>query len=107
MFSAHNDTLNNGVSRFEILKEKYPSLFDFCMRGGQFNNEGLWVPTNGLGMAFVIEWCNRHLSKKLKNGKVSLFYKGLDLSAYKDQIDKAFKQLSKIENTRKKWLKED
>ena len=58
-------------------------------------------------MAFVIEWCNRNLSKKLKNGKTSLFYKDIDLSAYKEQIDNAFEQLSKIESTRKKWLKEN
>ena len=107
LYGMTSDTLNNGRNRFEILKKNYPSLFDFCMRGGQFDNEGLWIPTNGLGMAFIIEWCNRTLSKELKNGRKSLYYKGLDLSAYKEQIDNAFEQLAKIENTRKKWLKED
>ena len=55
-------------------------------------------------MAFVIEWLNRNLSRKLKNGSVSKFMKGIDLSEYQGQIDNAFKELEKIENTRKKWL---
>lgn len=107
LFGAHLDTLNNGLSRFALLKRTQPQLFDYCMRGGKFDDEGLWIPDKGLGMAFVIEWCNRNLSKKLKNGTISLFYKGIDLSDYKDQIDNAFNELAKIENTRKKWLKDN
>lgn len=105
MFGAHLDTLKNGTSRFALLKQHYPQLFDYCMRGGKFDEQGLWIPDKGLGMAFVIEWCNRNLSKKLKSGKTSLFYKGIDLSDYKEQIDNAFVELEKIEDTRKKWLK--
>ena len=76
------------------------------MRGGKFNEQGLWVPDKGLGLAFVIEWLNRNLSKTLKSGEKSLYIKGLDLSDYKQQIDEAFKKLEEIEPTRKKWLKE-
>lgn len=104
MLGAHLDTLNNGISRFALLKRHYPQLFDFCMRGGKFDEQGLWIPDKGLGMAFVIEWCNRNLSKTLKDGTKSLFYKGIDLRDYKQQIDSAFEELEKIEKTRKKWL---
>lgn len=52
-------------------------------------------------MAFVIEWLNRNISKGKRK-----FIEGVDLTDYKDVIDKAFKELEKIEPTRKKWLKE-
>ena len=103
MFSAQSDTQNGGISRFEHLRLTQPQLFDYCMRGGKFDEQGLWVPDKGLGLAFVIEWLNRTLSKKLKNGETSLFIKGVDLSAYKQQIDNAFAELERLEPTRKKW----
>ena len=106
LFGSHLDTQNGGTNRFELLRQTDPQLFDYCMRGGKFDNEGLWKPHNGLGMAFVVEWLNRNLSKTLKSGKKSLFIKGIDLSNYQEQIDNAFEELAKIENTRKKWLKE-
>lgn len=104
MFGSHLDTQKGGISRFELLRRTQPQLFDYCMKGGKFDAEGLWIPHNGLGMAFVIEWLNRNLSKTLKDGSVSKFMKGIDLSNYKEQIDKAFEELEKIEDTRKKWL---
>lgn len=104
MFGSHLDTQKCGISRFELLRRTQPQLFDYCMKGGKFDAEGLWIPHNGLGMAFVIEWLNRNLSKTLKDGSVSKFMKGIDLSDYKEQIDKAFEELEKIEDTRKKWL---
>ena len=105
-FGMHLDTLKGGTSRFELLRQTQPKLFDYCMRGGKFDEQGLWIPHNGLGMAFVIEWLNRNLSKTLKSGKKSLFIKGIDLSEYKTQVDNAFEELERIEDTRKKWLKE-
>lgn len=50
-------------------------------------------------MAFVIEWLNRNLTM----GKHK-FIEGVDLSDYKEIVDKAFEELARIENTRKKWL---
>jgi hypothetical protein len=67
----------------------------------------LWIPDKGLGLAFVIEWLNRNLSKKLKNGKTSLYIKGVDLSNYKKEIDSAFEKLAEIEGTRKKWCDDE
>ena len=59
------------------------------------------MPYQGLGMAFVIEWLNRNISKGKRK-----FIEGIDLDDYKDTIDKAFNELKKIEFIRKKWLKE-
>ena len=107
MFGSHLDTLKGGISRFELLRKTQPHLFDYCMRGGKFDEQGLWIPDRGLGMAFIIEWLNRNLSKTLKTGKISKFIKGVDLSDYTEEIKSAFDELYKIENTRKKWYKGD
>ena len=101
MFGCHLDTQKGGINRFTLLKQTQPKLFDYCMRGGQFDEQGLWVPYQGLGMAFVIEWLNRNISKGKRK-----FIEGVDLTDYKDVIDKAFNELKRIEYTRKKWLKE-
>lgn len=101
MFGCHLDTLKGGINRFALLKQTQPQLFDYCMKGGKFDNDGLWIPHNGLGMAFIIEWLNRNLKKGKRK-----FIEGVDLSEYQKQIDNAFNELEKIENTRKKWLKE-
>ena len=38
-----------------------PKLRDFCMRGGSFDEDGLWKPDNrGLGMWFVLKYSNIH-----------------------------------------------
>ena len=101
MLGCHLDTRKGGINRFALLKQTQPKLFDYCMRGGRFDEQGLWVPYQGLGMAFVIEWLNRNISKGKRK-----FIEGVDLTDYKDVIDRAFKELEKIEPTRKKWLKE-
>lgn len=99
MFGCHLDTQKGGINRFALLKQTQPKLFDYCMRGGKFDSQGLWIPDKGLGMAFVIEWLNRNISKGKRK-----FIDGVDLSDYQDVIDKAFKELEQIETTRKKWL---
>lgn len=101
MFGCHLDTLKGGVNRFALLKQTQPQLFDYCMRGGKFDEQGLWIPDKGLGMAFVIEWLNRNIPKGKRK-----FIEGVDLSDYKDTINKAFKELDKIKSIRKKWLTE-
>lgn len=45
--------------RFIRLSEQEPELCDYVMRGGEFNENGMWQPSiNGLGYWFVIEWLN-------------------------------------------------
>lgn len=47
--------------RFIRLSEQEPTLCDYVMRGGAFDTNGMWKPTNdGLGYWFVLEWLNVH-----------------------------------------------
>lgn len=46
--------------RFLRLKEAEPQKYDYVMRGGKFDEEGMWIPHNGLGYKFVIDWLNEH-----------------------------------------------
>ncbi len=62
MFGITYDT-----DRFLRLKADDPQKYDFVMRGGKYDNEGYWIPDNGLGYAFVIDWLN-------KNGNLNIKY---------------------------------
>lgn len=55
MFGITQDT-----ERFLRLKELEPKKYDYVMRGGKFDEKGLWIPHNGLGYKFVIDWLNEH-----------------------------------------------
>ena len=45
--------------RFVRLSEQEPKLCDYVMRGGEFNENGMWQPSkDGLGYWFVLEWLN-------------------------------------------------
>lgn len=71
MFGIAQDT-----DRFLKLKAEEPDKYDYIMRGGEFDSEGMWVPTKnkldivdgkmtviekgGLGYKFVIDWLNEH-----------------------------------------------
>lgn len=56
-FGAH---LEKEPTRFQRLKETHPKLYNYCLNGGEYNNEGLWKPTkDGLGMRHVFEELNQ------------------------------------------------
>lgn len=55
MFGITQDT-----DRFLKLKELEPKKYDYVMRGGKFDETGMWIPHNGLGYKFVIDWLNEH-----------------------------------------------
>ena len=55
MFGITQDT-----ERFLRLKEAEPNKYDYVMRGGKFDESGMWIPHNGLGYKFVIDWLNEH-----------------------------------------------
>lgn len=47
--------------RFARLSEQEPKLCDYVMRGGEFNESGMWQPSkDGLGYWFVLKWLNVH-----------------------------------------------
>lgn len=56
-----------GDMRFVRLKENYPDIYSFVMRGGAFDEDGMWKPGRnpktgeyGLGFKFIIDWMNEH-----------------------------------------------
>ena len=56
MFGIRQD-----LERMIRLSEQEPKLCDYVMRGGEFNENGMWQPSkNGLGYWFVLKWLNVH-----------------------------------------------
>lgn len=55
-FGAH---LEKGEERFERLKRTHPKQYEYCLGGGEYNEEGLWQPNEkGLGMKHVFDVFN-------------------------------------------------
>ena len=55
-FGAHREK----ESRFERLKKTHPRQYEYCIGGGEYNENGLWVPNkNGLGMGHVFDELNK------------------------------------------------
>ena len=67
-FGAHLDK----VPRFKRLKETHPKQYNYCIGGGEYDINGIWIPNkNGLGMGHVIDKLNELYSK---NGKPFIDY---------------------------------
>lgn len=67
MFCGFGLQLEKSPNRFERMAETHPKLLDYVMRGGAFDDDGLWKPDNrGLGYWFVIEWINIHGGLKIE-----------------------------------------
>lgn len=54
-FGCH---LEKEPNRFQNLAVTHPQLYDYCMRGGKYDESGKWVPDKGLGMAKVLDYIN-------------------------------------------------
>lgn len=55
-FGVH---LEKGESRFERLKRTHPRQYEYCIGGGEYNENGMWQPNkDGLGMGRVFEVLN-------------------------------------------------
>lgn len=58
-FGLHLDTPN--CSRlYELGRLEDPKILDWVLRGGAFDERGLWNPKAGCGYWFILEWCNQH-----------------------------------------------
>lgn len=54
MFGCH---LEKEPNRFQRLKKTHPKQYDFCINGGEYNEEGKWQPNKqGLGLGHVLEY---------------------------------------------------
>jgi 3'-phosphoadenosine 5'-phosphosulfate sulfotransferase (PAPS reductase)/FAD synthetase len=54
MFGCH---LEKEPNRFQRLKETHPRQYDYCINGGEYNEEGKWQPSKeGLGLGKVLDY---------------------------------------------------
>lgn len=61
MFCGFGAHLDKGLGRYERLAQTHPKICDYVLRGGAFDEDGLWKPDNrGLGYWFVLQWINVH-----------------------------------------------
>ena len=55
-FGCH---LDKSPTRFQRLKETHPRQYEYCIGGGEFNEDGIWQPNKeGLGMGYVFDQLN-------------------------------------------------
>lgn len=59
-FGMHHETCKEKSRIQKTIDFSNPKLADWQLRGGHFNEKGLWEPYKGLGMWFVIEWTNKY-----------------------------------------------
>lgn len=70
-FGCHHDSEE---SRFQRLKKTHPRQYEYCIGGGEYNEEGIWMPNKeGLGMGHIFDEIN------------SLY--GDDFIKYKEEIE--------------------
>lgn len=55
IFGCHRE---KPVNRFEKMKKTDPQLYNYCMKGGTYDDKGYWIPNNGLGIAHVLDVLN-------------------------------------------------
>ena len=54
MFGCH---LEKEPNRFQKLKETHPRQYEYCVNGGEYNEEGKWQPSKeGLGLGKVLDY---------------------------------------------------
>lgn len=60
IFCAFGCHLEKSPSRFERLKETHPRQYEYCIGGGEYNEDGKWQPNKqGLGMGHVFDELNK------------------------------------------------
>lgn len=60
IFCAFGCHLEKEPSRFQRLKQTHPRQYEYCIGGGEYDEEGIWKPSKeGLGMGHVFDEMNR------------------------------------------------
>lgn len=57
-FCAYGCHLEKEPNRFQQMAITHPSIYDYCMRGGRYDEYRMWIPDKGLGMAKVLDYIN-------------------------------------------------
>lgn len=61
LFGMH---LEKGETRLQRLKRTHPRLYEYCISGGEYNEDGLWVANKtGLGYKHVLDELNKIYGK--------------------------------------------
>lgn len=59
IFCAYGVHLEKGESKFQKLRKTHPRQYEYCLEGGEYNEQGIWVPNSkGLGMKHCIDVIN-------------------------------------------------
>lgn len=60
IFCAFGCHLEKEPSRFQRLKETHPRQYEYCIGGGEYDQDGIWKPNKqGLGMGHVFDELNK------------------------------------------------
>ena len=60
IFCAFGCHLEKEPSRFQRLKETHPRQYEYCIGGGEYDENGVWLPNKeGLGMGHVFDELNK------------------------------------------------
>jgi 3'-phosphoadenosine 5'-phosphosulfate sulfotransferase (PAPS reductase)/FAD synthetase len=60
VFCAYGCHLEKSPSRFERLKETHPRQYEYCIGGGEYDENGIWQPNKqGLGMGHIFDELNK------------------------------------------------
>ncbi len=60
IFCAFGSHLEKNPNRFQMLKQTHPRQYEYCIGGGEFNEQGIWQPSKeGLGMGYVFDELNK------------------------------------------------
>ena len=94
VFCGYGCHLEKEPNRFQTLAKTHPQLYDYCMRGGKYDETGKWVPDKGLGMAKVLDYIN---VKWWNDGD----------EAKRDEYRTKYKEKEEIEHSRKKSSQTD
>ena len=57
IFCGFGCSFDKTPNRFQLLKETHPRQYDYCINGGEYNEEGQWQPSkDGLGLGKVLDY---------------------------------------------------
>ena len=75
MFCAYGLHLEKSPNRLERMSVTHPNLYDYVMRGGAFNDEGIFKPKSGLGYWFLILYINKFGNMNIKAPEIEKYRK--------------------------------
>ena len=95
VFCGYGCHLEKEPNKFQILANTDHHLYDYCMRGGKYDESGIWVPDKGLGMAKVLDFINIKWwndGDEDKRDEYRAKYKEKELRQKEKTVDKPIKE---------------